>query len=160
MRNDVYPKARSENLVIQTLLEETLVYDLTTHKAHCLNETSAFVWSKCTGDITVGEMLSALEEQYGRQVQSDYLALALEQLHERQLLDSHPSFSASKTSRRDALKKMGVVSGIALPIIVSLIAPTAAYASSSCLCLTPIVCGTDPSCPSTRNCNPLGLCVP
>lgn len=37
------PLARSEGLVIQEMPDEVLVYDLETNKAHCLNETAAFV---------------------------------------------------------------------------------------------------------------------
>lgn len=50
MRNVPHPKARFENLVIQMIADETLVYDLANHRAHCLNETAAFVWGRCTGE--------------------------------------------------------------------------------------------------------------
>jgi hypothetical protein len=43
------PHARSEGLVIRELPEETLVYDLKRHRAHCLNPTAARVWSYCDG---------------------------------------------------------------------------------------------------------------
>ena len=35
------PKIRTENTVIQEMKDETLVYDLKTNKAVCLNEMSA-----------------------------------------------------------------------------------------------------------------------
>jgi hypothetical protein len=43
------PEARKDGLVIQDLPEEILVYDLNTNKAHCLNQTAAYVWQACDG---------------------------------------------------------------------------------------------------------------
>ena len=56
MTGDYYPRARSTDLVIQTVGNETLVYDLKSNEAHCLNETAAFVWSKCNGDLSIDEV--------------------------------------------------------------------------------------------------------
>ncbi len=47
------PLARKNELIIQELPEELLVYDLARHKAHCLNKTSAFIWKHCDGETTV-----------------------------------------------------------------------------------------------------------
>jgi len=45
MKSSQIPVARKEGLVIQETSEEVLVYDLTSNKAHCLNQTTraAFV---------------------------------------------------------------------------------------------------------------------
>ena len=40
------PKARQEQLTVRELPDETVVYDLARHKAHCLNPTAALIWSK------------------------------------------------------------------------------------------------------------------
>ena len=45
------PVARQEGLVIQEMPDEVLVFDLKTNKAHCLNETAAFVWKACDGKL-------------------------------------------------------------------------------------------------------------
>ena len=39
------PRARQDELVVEELQDETLVYDLKRHKARCLNRTAALVWS-------------------------------------------------------------------------------------------------------------------
>jgi len=52
MAGEPLPQARSEDLVIQDIGDEVLVYDLTRHKAHCLNRTAALVWRKCDGTRT------------------------------------------------------------------------------------------------------------
>jgi hypothetical protein len=42
------PRARRDELVVEELDDETLVYDLERHKARCLNHTAALVW-RCWG---------------------------------------------------------------------------------------------------------------
>ncbi|HZH35571.1 MAG TPA: hypothetical protein VEX64_12070 [Pyrinomonadaceae bacterium] len=37
------PKARENDLVVQELKDEVLIYDLKINKAYCLNETSAAI---------------------------------------------------------------------------------------------------------------------
>ena len=53
MNHSQVPVARKENLVIQEMPEEVLVYDMDTNKAHCLNRTAAFVWKSCDGKNSV-----------------------------------------------------------------------------------------------------------
>ena len=43
------PHARTDNLVIRELDDETLVYDMERDEAHCLNQTAALVWKQCDG---------------------------------------------------------------------------------------------------------------
>ena len=56
----VLPNARKENLVIEELPGEVLVYDLNLHKAHCLNQTAALVWERCDGQTSVKQMVEIL----------------------------------------------------------------------------------------------------
>jgi hypothetical protein len=58
------PLAREEGLVIQELPGELLIYDLNNHKAHCLNQTAAFIWKHCDGMTTVCEMAARLEKEF------------------------------------------------------------------------------------------------
>jgi len=50
------PVARKEGLVIQEMPDEVLVFDTETNKAHCLNETAAFVWKSCNGTNSVADI--------------------------------------------------------------------------------------------------------
>ncbi len=43
------PVARHKNLIVKELPDETLIYDLDSDKAHCLNQTAALVWKNCDG---------------------------------------------------------------------------------------------------------------
>lgn len=161
MRNEVYPKARSENLVVQSLPGETLVYDLTAHKAHCLNETSTFVWDSCTGELSIDQIKKNFEVRFGQPIGDEFVALALAQLHERDLLDVTTRQIWQIHDRRSVIKKIGLASAVAIPVISSLVAPPNALSiAANCVCTNNIACSNLPACPSTRNCNPLGLCAP
>ena len=43
------PKAKYSDIIIQETAKELLLYDLTLHKAFCLNETAAIVWRNRDG---------------------------------------------------------------------------------------------------------------
>jgi hypothetical protein len=160
MRATFYPKARTENLIVQNVADETLVYDLTTHKAHCLNETAAFVWSKCSGDASVEDMVRFAESRFGQPVDTDVVKLAIAQLQDRQLLSESSAPNGSVLpSRREAIKRLGLASAIALPVIASLVSSTAAGTSSACACVVPGDCAAQP-CPNPMNCNGSGMCAP
>src|SRR6266498_3512906 len=47
--NPMLPRARTEDLIVEALPTETLVYDTRTHLAHCLNLSAATVWKHCDG---------------------------------------------------------------------------------------------------------------
>jgi len=160
MKNILCPKARSENLVIQTLPGETLVYDLTTNEAHCLNETAAFVWDKCKGDISIDEIARSVETRYGHAVDADFVRLAVKQLDDKNLLTQSGLGGLAMPSRREAIKKIGLASAIAIPIVASMVAPQSALASTSCICVNPADCTGMTSCPSTVVCNGVGQCAP
>lgn len=160
MRNPQFPTARKAGLVIQEMPGEVLVYDLDTNKAHCLNETAAFVWKSCDGNTSIQDMAGILATQTGKSVNEDLIWLAIDQLSENRLLEKEITSSFSGQSRREAIKKIGMASMIALPIIASLVAPQSALAVGSCSCISPGDCPAQTTCPSTTNCNPSGICAP
>ncbi len=138
MKKNATPLARQDKLVVQNLESETLVYDLETNRAFCLNQTSSKVWEKCNGKNTVAEIVQLLSLQTKFPVQEDLVWLALDQLHKENLLDETISISSSfnNFSRREVIKKIGLSSAVALPLISSLIAPAAAHAASTCVPVT------------------------
>ena len=80
------PKAREEELVVRELGDETLVYDLKSHKAHCLNRTAALVWKSCDGRRTIREIAAAVGREAGAQVDERVVWLGLERLNRVRLL--------------------------------------------------------------------------
>ncbi len=159
MKDSQFPTARKNGLVVQEVPGEVLVYDLDTNKAHCLNETAAFVWKSCDGNTSVSDIASVLASKTGKTVNEDLVWLAIDQLNENRLLEKEIKASFAGQSRREAIKKIGMASVIALPVIASLVAPPAALAVTSCNCITGTDCNLQ-SCPSTTNCNVQGRCAP
>lgn len=128
----VLPLARREQLVIQELPDEVLVYDLERHKAHCLNETSALVWKHCDGQTTLPEMTRLLEKRLATPIDDDVVLLALNQLRRFHLLEEGSTAIATmKVSRRDLVRKY-LPAALVLPVILSIAAPAAVHAASGC----------------------------
>jgi hypothetical protein len=160
MKSSQIPVARKEGLVIQETTEEVLVYDLNSNKAHCLNQTAAFVWKSCNGNNSVPDITKLFEKETGSAVHEDLVWLAIDQLNEKNLMEAELSAKFAGRSRREVIKKIGLAAVVALPVVASLTAPTSALASTSCACVNPGGCLTQTTCPSTTNCNGSGVCAP
>jgi hypothetical protein len=129
-----HPTGRNDELVVQQLKDEILIYDLKDNKAYCLNETSALVWQMCDGNNSITDISKQLSKKLNSTVDDDFVWLAIDGLKKDNLLaDSEelvPEFNGM--SRREVIRKVGLASLIALPVISSLVAPTAAMAASNC----------------------------
>jgi hypothetical protein len=134
MNNSQVPVARKEGLVIQEMPEEVLVYDLDTNKAHCLNQTAAFVWKSCDGRNSVADITKLVGADSGTAVPEDLVWLAIDQLGEKNLLAHNLKADFNGSTRREVIKKIGLAAVIGIPLVASLTAPTSVSASNSCLC--------------------------
>jgi coenzyme PQQ synthesis protein D (PqqD) len=156
MDNSQCPIARKSGLVVQEMPDEVLVYDLNSNKAHCLNQTAATVWKACDGKQTISDIAAT----FGKG-NEDLVWLAIDQLSENDLLEASIVSRFKGQSRREVIKKIGLASLVAVPIIASLVAPQNALAAQSCNCVNLSQCSTGPNaghCPTTA-CNSSGLCV-
>ncbi len=136
MNNSQVPVARKEGLVIQEMPEEVLVYDLDTNKAHCLNQTAAFVWKSCDGRNSVADITKLVGADSGTAVPEDLVWLAIDQLGEKNLLAHNLKADFNGSTRREVIKKIGLAAVIGIPLVASLTAPTSVSASNSCLCVS------------------------
>jgi hypothetical protein len=160
MKSSQVPVARKEGLVIQETSEEVLVYDLNSNKAHCLNQTAAFVWKSCDGNNSITDITKLFENEIGSSIHEDMIWLAIDQLNDKNLLETALAPTFAGRSRRDVIKKIGLATVVALPLVASLTAPTSALASTSCACVNPGDCIVQTACTNTMNCNPSGVCAP
>ncbi len=71
------PQGRQDNLVVQELNGEVLIYDLKVNKAFCLNDTSAQVWQACDGTKSVTEISQLISKEQNSLVDEDFVWLAL-----------------------------------------------------------------------------------
>lgn len=154
------PSARIDDLVIQEVEGETLVYDLKTHKAHCLNPTAAIVWKSCDGRSTAAEVARKVWAETGTNVSEEVVWLAVGQLEKTGLLQETVArpLGERRMSRREVARRLGVATALALPFIASINAP-AAIQAASCGDIEAF-CGPDlPPCCSGLECRG-GSCLP
>jgi hypothetical protein len=126
------PQARQGELVTREVAGETLVYDRETQEAHCLNPAAALVWAHCDGRTTVAEMAQLLAREMKTPVTDEVVWLALAELNRTNLLQA-PWLAPAKMnrmSRRALMRNLGVAAGVTIPLVTSIIAPTAAAAAS------------------------------
>ena len=121
------PRSRTDNLVIRELDDETLVYDTERDEAHCLNQTAALVWEQCDGKTTAAAAARSLQSKLDAPVDADLVWLAIKQLQRFHLVES--SGKSPSVSRRDLVLKYAPAA-LALPVIMSISAPTPAGISS------------------------------
>lgn len=131
------PIARKENIVVQDSKKEILVYDLTLNKAFLLNETSAFVWQNCDGTKEIFEISKDLAQRNRQPINEDIVWLAIDQLKNNNLIENSGELNSGfeGMNRRKVVKKIGLSTMIALPMISALVAPTAANAQSGVVCV-------------------------
>ena len=160
--DETLPQSRLERLVVQEMPDETLVYDLECHKAHCLNQTAALVWRHCDGRTSIREMADTLHREAGLPADESIVLLALGQLGKARLLDgaAKPPVKLPNGGRREALKRIGLVGGAAalLPLITSIVAPTAAEAATCKASTAPCMSSAE-CCSGLCNGAPNGTCA-
>lgn len=129
------PVSRKDNIVTQELDGEVLIYDLAKNKAFCLNETSALVWEMCDGNKSVSEISEGVSKKLNSPANEDLVWLAIDQLKKENLIANGEELpnNFEGVNRREVIKKVGLASMIALPVVAGLIAPTAAHAASGTL---------------------------
>ena len=134
MKSQNKPVRRKDDIIVQELNGEVLIYDLKANKAVCLNETSSLVWDACDGNQSVSEISQAIGKKLNSPANEDIVWLALDQLKKEKLI-ANGAEVVSKfdgMSRREVIRKVGLGTMIALPLVTSLLAPTAANAQSTC----------------------------
>ncbi|HZS05022.1 MAG TPA: PqqD family protein [Blastocatellia bacterium] len=165
-------------MIIRTLPEETLVYDLEQHKAHCLNDLASRIWKKCDGKTSLEQARLELEKETGCPLGSEVILYGLKTLRKAQLLEKSGNNTAiigaierqvisetgsketgSGMTRRSLIGRLGL-GAMLIPVISSIVTPTA-QAGASCRAKGQ-PCGTGlPACCSGFTCNApdIGVCV-
>lgn len=156
------PLARTDELVLQALADEVLIYDLRRHKAHCLNRASAFIWNHCDGKTTPVEIALLLEKELSIPVSEDVIWFALNKLSKADLLREPVILPQAKAgmSRRSAIRWLGV-GALTIPAVISIVAPRAVGAASipaACLVCISFLQGGG-TCPAACNSSVIGSCM-
>jgi hypothetical protein len=125
-------RKREEGLIVREVDGETLVYDRRRHKAHCLNRAAALVWRQCDGTTSVADLAKLLHEHLQIPADEAVVWLALDRLARAHLLAERVERAEpERFSRRDLARKLGIAT-VAVPVVMTILAPTAAAAASPC----------------------------
>jgi len=128
------PRVKTSGLVVKELGDETLIYDVETNTAICLNASASVIMNACDGVATVADAQRSLLKKVGSSIDRDLVWNTVEEFRRRNLLaDVHTApFSKKPTSRRTLIKQAAAL-GVAVPIVMALAAPPALHAASACL---------------------------
>jgi hypothetical protein len=137
MPSTLKPLARAEDLIIQEVEDEVLVYDLRIARAHCLSASAALVWKACDGGVGADALADKLD------LDEEVVLRALAELEEKDLLDYGPvtvmNGNGNGSTRREfgfRVAKLGAL-GAAAPMIysVAIATPMAAATPTPAQCL-------------------------
>jgi len=118
---------RRQRLVVRELQDEVLAYDLSSHRASCLNRGAAEVFRACDGRRSPAEIASVAGERLDTRVGEPYVELALERLVRSGLVEPAPVRSPG---RRAALRRLVATAALALPAVTTVLAPEPAEAQT------------------------------
>ena len=156
------PLARRDGLVVKTVGDEVLVYDLERARAHSLDALAAAIWRRCDGRRPVAALAAAVRAETGVPVTAAAVEYGLAALGRARLLAGERPVPGP--TRRQVLARIGTAA--AIPLVLSITAPTAAQAQSppqrpilsfcgalallllSGAVLLPLVSGTISTCPT------------
>lgn len=115
---------RRDDLIVQKLGDEVIVYDRVSHRAHSLNRTAALVFEKLDGKNDLAGVARHVGKSLGRSPQKEMVASAVNELAAADLL--RPGAS---------LPRRSILRGAAglLPVVMSIAVPPAAAAASCVL---------------------------
>ena len=131
------PKAKT-NILMEEMTDETLVYDLDRHRAHCLNPTAAFLLREANGERDVEELTRMAEEAFGVPATEEAILLGLERLTKARLMEwDGPQAVPSGPTRRQAIRQIATL-GLVLPAVMTIVTPLAAQGTG----ITPQDCKT------------------
>jgi hypothetical protein len=135
------PSARREQITVQAVGDETLLYDEQRHMAFCLNATASAVWLLADGTRNVAEIAAAAGAEISRDFCEDVVHVALHDLRSNGLVAEDEGVASGDAaeaatqlvSRRKMLTRLGMGAAALLPVVASIVAPTAAQAYSGCV---------------------------
>lgn len=124
MTGQFLPKARKDNLIVQTLDDEILLYDTRTDQAHVLNRTAATVWNLANGHRTASNIAVLVARERHSQPDAELVWLALNQLSKANLLvQPVPAVPGiAKLTRREFLQK-AALAAVVIPVVKTISAP-------------------------------------
>ncbi|MCI5075215.1 hypothetical protein [Oricola sp.] len=129
-----HPVARTADLIVRRLPSETLIYDLKTHRATCLDARATAVWDECDGTKSPDQIRSM---RSGIGASGNDIDGILRSLAESGLIEGvEPSVKPEPETidRRRALASLGTALAATASSVMTLSVPTPAMAASGNVC--------------------------
>ncbi|HLO86815.1 MAG TPA: PqqD family protein [Nostocaceae cyanobacterium] len=130
------PVARTENLLLQDVGNELIIYDQRNNSSHCLTPIAVRVWELSNGQNTVNDIAKKLEKEFDLPIDGDVdvrglVWLTLEELERYSLIKEYLKQPATEEifgiSRRKVIKTATLVGGFAIgsmfPLVKSVAVP-------------------------------------
>ena len=144
-RTSITPQAKTRGVIVEHLADEVLVYDLGRDRAHCLNQAAARVWEMCDGRKTIAQIATEISGGGEEEASREAVWLAVEELSRAGLMEEKIKRPTVKgMSRREVMKRIAVAAAIGVPVVTSIVAPTASHAAN-CIA-SGGACTTSPNC--------------
>lgn len=138
--------SRKEEIVERVIDSEVLVYDLKTDQAHSLNKSASILRNICDSKKTLDEIVHEFERETNQTNAEEIVKVGLNELIERDLI--HGDMIKNALDRRKLLKKTALVGAAALPVVMSIVVPTAVQAQSALPPGAP--CQNSPQCANSQ----------
>jgi hypothetical protein len=129
------PLARTENVVVESVGDETVVYDTVAHVAHALTRVAAAVFAYADGKNSAAEIAELASYRLGTTVTEADVVTAIDVLDANSLLDGPVLDVRTGVSRRTALKTFAAAG--AGSMLVMSVATSAAQACITCSSVPP-----------------------
>jgi hypothetical protein len=113
--------------MVEQVGDETIVYDGERQQAHSLNRSASIVWRNSDGEHSVPQLADLLGNALGIDANDSLVEYAIDKLADAHLMEDNT------ISRRDVVRRMTFAGAamLALPVVLSMVAPTEAMAASS-----------------------------
>jgi hypothetical protein len=127
------PLARKNDLFVEHLPNEAVLYDKSNNKVHCLNKTAAAIWESSDGTQSIDDLAHIVGAKSGLPSDPKLVLLALEELEKADLMEPGSVVVpvAATASRRAAMGKM-VMAASALVVTIVASAPMAHASTKPC----------------------------
>jgi hypothetical protein len=123
-------RKRQDGRIVKRVDDELVIYDEQNHQVFHLNRAAAIVWEHCDGASSLEDLAHTLATHSELPASEELASVALQELRDAELLEgSFASVAGREFARRDVMARMAGLA-LALPAVVSLLAPTPAMAAS------------------------------